>query len=236
MNDLTKQIKEELLYKGADLVGVGNLCELPEDVRYGMPFGICVAVKYPKEVIRGISNLPTKEYCDWYNRLNAKLDMLVFTGAEFLQKLGYGAYAQTREKVGYGEMDNNTMLPHKTIATRAGIGWIGKSSLLVTEKYGSMVRLSSILTNAPLEAGSEINTSKCGGCTICRDACPVGVISGKIWEIGTDRDELFDPDKCRKAARERALQGFGGKDITICGKCIEICPYTKNYLNGQENN
>ena len=49
---------------------------------------------------------------------------------------------------------SQTALPHKTIATRAGIGWIGKSALLVTAKYGSAIRLSSILTDTPIETAS----------------------------------------------------------------------------------
>lgn len=226
MSNLTGFIKNELLSHGADLVGIGDLTELPPEVRQNLPLGICVAVKYPAEVIRGIEDLPTQEYCDWYNRLNEKLDMLVTLGAEVLKTKGYTAIAQTRAQVGNGEEDNNTPLPHKTVATRAGIGWIGKSALLVTKQYGSMIRISSILTDAPLETAKPVNQSKCGECLICTDACPAGAISGKEWETGLYRDEFFDPVKCRRTARERSKQGFGGKH-TICGKCIEVCPYTQ---------
>lgn len=231
MNDLNHLIKAELLSHGADLVGFGDLKELPPDARENLPIGICVAVKYPKEVIRGIADLPTQLYREWYDRLNERLDMLVTLGADALKALGYGAIAQTRARVGIGETDYNTPLPHKTVATRAGIGWIGKSALLVTPQYGSMVRLSTILTNAPLETTQPINRSKCGSCRICTDACPAGAVSGKAWEVGMNRDEFFDAVKCRKTARERAKQGFGG-EITICGKCIEVCPYTRRYLDG----
>lgn len=231
MNDLKGYIKNELLCHGADLVGFGDLTALPGDVRENMPVGICVAVKYPKNVIRGIKELPTQEYYDWYNRLNEGLDMLVTLGAQALQMFGYEAIAQTREHVGYGDTGNNTVLPHKTVATRAGIGWIGKSALLVTEKYGSMIRISSILTNAPLKTARPVNRSKCGGCMICTNACPGKAISGKEWSVDVYRDAFFDPVKCRRTARERSMQGFGG-NITICGKCIEVCPYTRKYLEG----
>jgi len=226
MNDLTGYIKSELLCHGADLVGVGNLTELPSEVRNNLPIGICVAVKYPADVIQGIKDLPTQEYNDWYNKLNSRLDMLVTFGAEALASLGCTAIAMTRTRVGSGESGDNTVLPHKTVATRAGIGWIGKCALLVTERYGSMIRLSSILTDAPLKADKPVNRSKCGGCMICTDACPAGAVSGKGWEPGIYRDDFFDPIKCRKTARERAEQGFGGGS-TICGKCIEVCPYTR---------
>lgn len=52
MTNLTRYIRDELLSHGADLVGVGSLSELPSDIRCGLPVGICVAAKYPKEVIR----------------------------------------------------------------------------------------------------------------------------------------------------------------------------------------
>jgi len=249
MNDLSGFIKDELLCHGADLVGFGDMTELPADVRYGLPVGICVAVKFPPAVIAGITDLPTQEYCDWYNRLNDRLDMLVKLGAEALTMLGYKAVAQTRDRVGFceGEDENSTPLPHKTVATRAGIGWIGKSALLVTKEYGSMIRISSILTDAPLKTARPINKSKCGNCTICRDACPAGAISGKLWEpkppsvrgvsatlTGGVRDEFFDPVKCRRTARERAKLGFGG-GVTICGKCIAVCPYTQSVYGQTES-
>jgi len=228
MNDITGFIKDELLRRGADMVGVGDLRELPIEVRAGLPIGICVAVKYPAQVIRGIASLPTAEYRDWYHRLNERLDTLVTLGARTLQALGYEAVAQTRAQVGTGEDILHTALPHKTVATRAGIGWIGKSALLVTEQYGSMLRISSILTDAPLDTAEPINQSRCGGCMLCTKACPAGAVSGRAWEAGLPREAIFDAAKCRDTARARAMQGFG-EEITICGKCIEVCPYTRRH-------
>ena len=49
MNDLTGFIKDELLCHGADLVGIGDLRELPAEVRDGLPIGICVTVKHKKD-------------------------------------------------------------------------------------------------------------------------------------------------------------------------------------------
>lgn len=230
MTNLTAYIKDELLCHGADLVGFGNLTELPPEQRCNMPVGISVAVRYRKEVIKGISELPTKEYYDQYNILNKKLDMLVTLGVEALKIEGYEAIAQTISFVEQSETDYATMLPHKTVATRAGLGWIGKSALLVTEEYGSMIRISSILTNAPLKTAKPINKSKCGSCMICTNACPARAILGKNWSIDIYRDEFFNAQLCRKVARKRALQGFG-IETSLCGKCIVVCPYTQKYLD-----
>jgi len=228
---MQNKIIAELSALGADIIGFGDITELPAAVRENMPVGISVAVAYPKEVIRGIAELPTQEYREHYDRINELLDSIVAKGAELLREMGYNAVAQSREYVFSREgvkFEDNTVLPQKTIATRAGIGWIGKCALLVTEEYGSAIRLSSILTDAPFEKAKPVNKSLCGNCMMCKEACPGDAVSGKPWEAGLDRDEFFDSEKCRKTARERAKSGFGG-DMTICGKCIEICPHTRRY-------
>jgi len=230
ISGLNLKIKTELLRLGADIVGFGSLLELPVNIRRGLPNGICVAVKYPREIIRGIGELPTEDYRVWYDKLNERLDMIVTMGAEYLIKSGFNAIAQTRERAGTGETENNTVLPHKTVATRAGIGWIGKCALLVTDDFGSAIRISTILTDAPVETAKPVNESKCGGCMVCANACPAGAVSGNSWNLGVYRDEFFDAVKCRRAANERSLAGFG-KNYTICGKCIEVCPRTRRYTN-----
>jgi epoxyqueuosine reductase QueG len=232
MNDLNQKVKTELLGFGADIAGFGSLDKLPNDVRDSLPVGISVAAAYPPAVIRGIAELPTQEYHEWYEKLNERLDTIVSNGAELLRNMGYKAIAQTRKHVTTRDdalFENSTALPHKTVATRAGIGWIGKCALLVTEEYGSAIRLSSVLTDAPLELAVPIDKSRCSDCLVCTDACPGFAVSGKEWEVGLYRDEFFDAEKCRKTARDRAKQGFG-ENKTICGKCIEICPHTQRYI------
>ena len=233
MNELTQRIKTELLYFGADDVGFGDLTGLPDNVLAGLPVGVSIVVVYPQKVIRGIAELPTQEYREWYDKLNERLDAIVSRGAELLRGLGYKALAQTLAFVEHNQIGYDTSLPHKTVATRAGIGWIGKSALLVTEKYGSAIRLSSILTDAPLCTAEPVTESRCGDCMVCANACPAGAVSGKLWKAGQYRDEFFDPVKCHIKARERAMLGFGG-EITICGKCIEICPHTQQYLSNTQ--
>lgn len=227
---MSASFREAMFTRGADLAGFGDLTGLQPETRENMPVGVSVAMKYPADVIRCIADLPTQEYFDWYNLLNEKLDGLVTFGAEFLRSAGYRAIAQTRAQVGASGI-LSTALPHKTVATRAGIGWIGKCALLVTEVYGSMIRLSSILTDAPLGAARPVNDSKCGGCRACTDACPAGAVSGREWSAGLCRDEFFDAPACQKTARERARLGFGADGVVaICGRCIAVCPYTLGYL------
>ena len=214
-SELTNTVKDELHRLGAKIAGFGDLHELPADVRENLPIGISVAVKYPKEVICGIVDLPTQEYADYYKQLNEKLDSIVTLGASFLQKQGYRAIAQTRAKVGNGESEDNTILPHKTVALSAGLGFIGKNNLLVTEQYGCAVMLGKVLTTAPFETISKTPIEpQCGDCNVCVDVCQPKSLHGTTWNITVKREDMMVRKLC-----------------TLCLKCMLWCPYTEKYVN-----
>lgn len=241
-----EQLKENLLHKGASLVGFAKLqgtynkieelevsaSNLDKDYRntFQYPFGIAIAVKVPKEVIKGISDGPTNDYYNAYHDINDKLDEIAMYCEEYLTSKGYHAYAQTVDRVKeYGIY--NTIMPHKTVAVRAGIGWIGKSALLVTPEFGSAVRLTSVLTDAPLTVNEITQDSPCKKCNVCKEACPAHAVVGNVWRQGVERDYIFNALKCRETARKIAKQAIG-KEVTLCGKCIVSCPFTQRYLKG----
>lgn len=221
---LGEELKSMLIEKGAALVGFADLKPFDE----ALPFGVSVALPIPPDIVRSIHDGPNLDYFDAYHSLNAKLDALVLAGQEFLIDKGYNAHAQDRASVNeFGVW--RTALPHKTVATRAGLGWIGKCALLVTEEFGSALRISSLLTDAELPVGKPVTVSKCGSCSVCTENCPGKAVSGRSWEPGLDRDEFFDAQACRIKARELSWD-LMNKEITLCGKCIESCPYTQKYL------
>ena len=177
-----------------------------------------------------MQNAPTQEYVNELIKLNTKLDEIGMECEKYLIKNGYKAYAQTKKRLGADFGENNSFeLPHKTIATRAGLGWIGKSALFTTTKFGSALRLSSVLTNAPLDTGKAILKSKCGKCLECMKSCPGGAISGKEWNYKLKRNEFYDDKKCEKYALKISYENLGKKD-TVCGKCIYACPHTQSYI------
>lgn len=219
-------LKALLLEEGADLVGFGDLGALARD---GWSRCVALAVRLPASTVRGISHGPTPEYFAQYHALNARLDRLAELAASYIEARGFRALAQSTtavvESAGY-----RTPMPHKTCATRAGLGWIGKSALLVTPEYGPAVRLSSVLTDAAFDAlGRPVNASRYGACTRCRDACPGGAIHGALWDVNVPREALVDVEACRRAARALAWERLGER-ITLCGKCVEACPYTRKAL------
>lgn len=108
-------------------------------------------------------------------------------------------------------------------ARRAGIGWIGKNSLLVTQRYGPRVSLTGVLVNTELITSTSAETCGCGECSRCVPVCPFHAICGKEWYEGINRKELIDYPKCNEG-RSRAIHTKLGRKLA-CGKCIAACPY-----------
>jgi epoxyqueuosine reductase len=207
---------------GASLVGFADLSSIDASMRSSMPYGISIAIKIPVEVIDGISDGPTETYYEEYKRINKVLDHIAMQCVKYIEDKGYKAIGQTSTYV-TSDNDMSTALPHKTAATRAGLGWIGKSALLVTPEYGPAVRIITVLTDMPLKADSPIDKSRCGSCTKCHEACPAEAIKGALWDVNTERESLIDVHKCRQKARELMNKAVG-IETSICGKCIEVCP------------
>lgn len=228
---ISKEIKNQLISKGASIVGFADLSCLPREQTKGFDYGILIGVSLKPEVLSGITNGPTLEYYEEYKELNRLLNELDEYAAEILTSKGYSAYPKVQSNIEIDEKTRRTELPHKTVATRAGVGWIGKCALLVTEEFGSAIRISSVLTNAILDTGTPIDKSRCGDCLECKKSCPAGAVSGDNWNVNKDRDEFYDAFDCRKTALERSSKI--GLNETICGLCILKCPWTERYLRGR---
>lgn len=229
--DITEAVKKKLFEQGAALVGIGDMSSVKECC---FPVGISVAVPVPVHMIRDLEEAPTKEYYELYHSLNNKLNEIVTAGEKFLIEKGYDAYAQTTDRVKV-DAERVSKIPHKTVATRSGLGWIGKNCLLVTPEYGSAVRISSILTNAPLKCAEPYNESKCGNCTLCVRQCPAKALKGTLWKAGMKRKEIVDVEQCYRKQKEIMLKNTG-IDADLCGKCFAVCLYTQKNLKQQYRN
>jgi epoxyqueuosine reductase len=231
MRALNAHLKSRLVEAGASLVGFADISSLPVAVTGEMTSAISIAVALDASIINEISEGPTQRYHHEYTRANECLAHLCASAVNDLEQHGYRASAidPTIRIEGSAMKTLTTSLPHKTVATRAGLGWIGKSALLITSSHGPAVRLASVLTDAPLDTANPIDDSRCGDCTSCVDRCPTKAILGKNWQKCTERESIYNAHACCAMARRLA----GAKDIpvTICGICINACPWTQKYMS-----
>lgn len=226
--DLDTELRYNLLSKGASVVGFADLSSVPSESRKGFQFGIVIGVALNPKIVQKIYPGPSIEFYNEFTRVNKLLNEIDEYTSEFLIEKGYDALAKTQSVVVIDEKTKRTELPHKTIATLAGLGWIGKCSLLITKEYGSAIRISSVLTNAKLETGRPVTTSNCGNCTNCKDICPSMAVIGKNWSVDMDRDDFFKPFNCKNKMEERG-KVLGLTDGT-CSLCLWNCPWTQKYL------
>ena len=222
-NSLTALIQES----GGALVGYGDLGDVPEAVAMGLTGGISIGVPLAPEIVERLGNGPTLDYHHEYHRINGILDELDRLAADWLTSQGYRAHPLTRDNVDINWEAFRTPIPHKTVALRAGLGWIGRSALMVTPVYGPAIRFSSVLTDAPIPI-QPVMEDRCGSCLACKAACPAGAIEGVRWSIELVRDDYYSASACKGFASEKCNQLGVVNDI--CGICIHACPFTQKYL------
>jgi len=216
-NHLNAEVERVAREAGASLVGFADVEGLA-----CLPRAVVVATAISPAAFGEPHEMPTPPYYQEYLDLNSRLTKIAERLAGLLECAGYRAQANAATLHLIDPETLATPFPHKTGATRAGLGWIGKSALLVTPEFGPAVRLASVLTDAPLAAGEPITESRCGECTVCQEACPGGAITGESWYAGRPREEFYDAFACRRGALERARSK--GIDATICGVCMSVCP------------
>lgn len=216
-------LKEIVLEQGGALVGFCDLGESPVKGQENLHYAISVAVKLSDAVLKTIEDAPSFAYFQHYRTANSLLDSISFKVCEKLEESGYNAFPiAASQSLGKGNPYRG-IFSHKTVAVLSGLGFVGKSGLFLTEKYGSKVRLATVLTDFPLKAEREIIENGCGECTVCMKACPAGAIYGTLPT--TDGERNFDAEKCSKYMKEKFQEIGRG---SVCGICIKVCP--KNRL------
>lgn len=213
------------------IFGFADLAGLPIDPGYR--FGIVLGRRLDYKIIGAIINGPTLEYFNHYNEVNKELSEVVHSVNKWLISKGYECKVvepSIGEETETDEVYKKTLrapVSHKMIATRTGLGWIGKTDLLISKKFGPRLRFASLLTNYPLEiTNSPIVKSQCGICDLCVINCPAQAATGLLWDVNTDRDLFFDAFKCQDKCKELTKSLLNIKS-TICGICVSVCPVGK---------
>lgn len=109
----------------------------------------------------------------------------------------------------------------RAVAQRAGLGWYGKNTNILTKEWGSWVFLAEIVTNLPLPADTPMKTS-CGSCEICLHACPTQALPAP-YVLDTPRCISFLTIELRGSIPIE-LRPLMGNLIFGCDICQEVCP------------
>lgn len=229
MND---QIQTMLESECVDYIGYAAIANHENElVAYGgsivkgYNFAISVGIALPDAIVdylpqRDDPNVACEYKNQCYSVVNDRLNAIASRLSSFLNRKGH----RTLPLVASERTNEEEAIPtvsHKMIAHIAGLGWIGKSCLLITPDHGPRVRFISVLTNAPLNAVDQPMEQRCNTCMACAKICPTNAIKGVNYRMGGGRDERFDFRKCQDYFS--GMQQESAWDV--CGLCLYVCPY-----------
>ncbi len=232
--DIDRRLRALALSLGADYFGIADLAPARDAI---LEQGGERVAAYPRAVVAGIrlqdsivDLQPEKDRAGailyrhtTYDVVNTALDQIALRVAGVLQEEGYTAFPVPASK---RTSDEKIAGPfsQKLGAHMAGLGWIGKSCLLVTPDHGPRVRWVNVLTDAPLEPTGSPPKPRCGECTECVDICPVHAFTGRTFSSDEPREARFDAAACDRYYKEIEKEmGMAG----VCGLCLWACPHGK---------
>ena len=171
---------------------------------------------YPAKMMDGDSGYLVSSYAygkDYHEVIREKLNILISKLKEQLPEISIRGF-----------VDSAPVL-ERAWATRAGLGWIGKNSMLISRKKGSYFFISELITDIELEYDQPMGGDYCGECSRCMDACPTGAITG-LREV--------DANKCisyltieNKGEIPENFKGAYKKWIFGCDICQQVCPWNR---------
>ena len=219
-------IRNTAISSGASVVGFANIKHVQEqlaltwsNVPRDLPFAVSIGIELDTQIVNKLLDINKESIAniyweDCYRNINLKIDLITSNICSQLEHMGYKAMLiPATEKV-----DKEGLLgpfSHKVAARYAGIGWIGKSCMLITEKVGPRVRFGTVLTNAPFITTGSPMKEKCGKCNACVNICPVKAYSGCDFHEEDPIELRFNVRKCKTHQSESS----------VCSLCLAICPF-----------
>jgi epoxyqueuosine reductase QueG len=230
------KLKSTALSLGADLTGIADLALLkerfpvsPPDLLDGYHRAVSIGIGLDRAIVNEIVDGPTEAYARHYREVNERLDEIAVKLMTWMDENGHRALAVPASYVVNRE-DWRGAISHRAVGRLAGLGWSGKSLMLINPTYGPAFRMATILTDMNLVADSPME-NRCSTCTLCTEAC----VAGAILDTGTktfyeDRLDAVNLGECIEVLTEfKARPGIGAY---VCGVCIRVCPYGQTRKGG----
>ncbi len=177
---------------------------------------IVIGIRLVDAVIDQIEDRPTPLYFHLYRQANFALDRIAYRLALELQDTGYHSMAVPASQI-TEPGSRRGLVSHRLLGYVAGIGWIGRPTLLIHPEYGARMRYATVLTDAPYHPGIPME-NRCGECRECIEVCPVTAIKESSRE--------FDLDACYDKLNEFRKLPFIGQHV--CGICVRACSGPKS--------
>jgi epoxyqueuosine reductase len=230
--ELERSIKALTDARGVDFYGVADLAPASEAIRQQ---GGALVASFPRAISIGIGLLhpivdQLPQHDDRavaltyrhhaYDLVNQRLDHIASPLASMLQSAGHRALPVPASQT-VDEERLCGLFSHKMAAHLAGLGWIGRSCMLITPQAGPRVRWATVLTDAPLEATGGPTDQRCGTCRECVDICPVQAYTGEPFRTGEPREVRFAAHKCDQYFDSMKQS----KGVGVCGLCLYVCPH-----------
>jgi len=222
----SSNIKLKVLSLGADLCGIASIDRFvdspvgfhPKDVYKDTKSVISIACRVPEAPLEASNLIP---YFVNEEVVGAKIKRIAFEISLFIEDLGFDAVVVPSFPYDYWDEENQEgkgIVSLKHIAWLAGLGYIGRNSLLCTPEYGNLVKLGAVLTNAELVADDVKEGNMClEDCDLCESACPVGAI----------HDYKVNQKKCRPNSE---VVNKRGAEVYTCNLCRLVCPNRRRII------
>lgn len=215
----SKKVKEIMISLGADLCGIASIDrfgDAPEGYHPSDVFPACKSVisfgcRFPIGTLLCNSHTP---YTLVRNTITPKMDMIALNFCVEMERHGIVCVPIQTNGSEWDAKTNRwrSTISQKHAAQAAGLGTIGRHSLLITPEFGSMVWMGAVLCSEEFEA-DELKEPICNNCNLCVEACPVGALDNSEVNQQVCWDYAFGDDE------EKQVWSIS------CHKCRDVCPY-----------
>ncbi|MCH7564171.1 MAG: tRNA epoxyqueuosine(34) reductase QueG [Gemmatimonadetes bacterium] len=189
---------------------------------------VVVADQYSQEDPPGVPDDPSRAVIARYARGDDYHEVM----KRRLEELLTWIQDDVREPVaGRVYIDTGPIL-ERELASRAGLGWFGKNTMLIDPKRGSYFFVGVLLLDLEIEPDEPFTEDRCGTCTACLDACPTGALLGR----DEDGAPVIEATRCisyltieHRGPIPRELRALMGNRVYGCDICQEVCPWNERF-------